>query len=100
MSRTYEIRPITSRKIWSFYRNVAKKYKHTFAQEDIVASVRKAVRSILNIETTLSRRKPTIARWQRLGYHMAYSGHWYYAYTIDGDTITIQDACHEQNMHD
>ena len=25
---------------------------------------------------------------------------WYYAYTIDGDTITIQDACHAQNMHE
>ena len=24
----------------------------------------------------------------------------YYAYTIDGDTITIQDACHAQNMHE
>jgi hypothetical protein len=23
---------------------------------------------------------------------------WYYAYTIDGDTITIVDACHAQNM--
>ena len=31
---------------------------------------------------------------------MAHSGHWYYAYTIDGDTITIHDACHEQNMHE
>ncbi len=23
---------------------------------------------------------------------------WYFAYTIDGDTITIVDACHAQNM--
>ena len=34
------------------------------------------------------------------GYHMATNGRWYYAYTIDGDTITIQDACHAQNMHE
>ena len=24
----------------------------------------------------------------------------YFAYTIDGDTITIVDACHAQNMHE
>jgi hypothetical protein len=30
---------------------------------------------------------------------MANAGKWYYAYTIDKDTITIQDACHAQNMH-
>lgn len=23
-----------------------------------------------------------------------------YAYTIEDDTITIHDACHQQNMHD
>ena len=31
---------------------------------------------------------------------MANAGKWYYAYTIDDETITIQDACHEQNMHE
>jgi hypothetical protein len=31
---------------------------------------------------------------------MANVGKWYYAYTIDDETITIQDACHEQNMHE
>ncbi len=30
---------------------------------------------------------------------MATNGRWYYAHTIDGDTITIQDACHKQNMY-
>ena len=34
------------------------------------------------------------------GWHMAHAGTWYYAYTIDGDTVTIQDACHQQNMHE
>ena len=34
------------------------------------------------------------------GWHMAHAGTWYYAYTIDGDTITIQDACHQQNLHE
>ena len=98
MRYKYEIRYKASYSIWSFYRNVARKYKHTFATEDIVANAQKAIRAIGLIEVSLLRRLPTIARWQ--GYHMAHAGHWYYAYTIDGDTITIQDACHEQNMHE
>lgn len=31
---------------------------------------------------------------------MANTDKWYYAYTIDGDTITVVDACHAQNMHE
>ena len=31
---------------------------------------------------------------------MANTDKWYYAYTIDGNTITVVDACHSQNMHD
>lgn len=42
------------------------------------------------------RRKPTLERWK--GYHMANTDKWYFAYTIDGDTITIVDSCHAQNM--
>jgi len=30
---------------------------------------------------------------------MANTDKWYFAYTIEGDTITIVDACHAQNMH-
>ena len=47
---------------------------------------------------TLLRRKPTIRRWE--GCYMANTDKWYYAYTIEGDTITVVDACHAQNMHD
>ena len=54
----YVFQPKALRKIWVFYRNVARKYRHVFD-----------------------------------------AGKWYYAYTIDNDTITIEDACHEQNMH-
>lgn len=25
---------------------------------------------------------------------------WYYAYTFDGETVTVVDACHAQNMHE
>ncbi len=40
--------------------------------------------------------KPTISQWA--GYHMANTDKWYFAYTIDGDTITVVDARHAQNM--
>lgn len=56
-----------------------------------------AIDGMLQIEKTLLRRKPTLSRWKR--YHMANTDKWYFAYTIDGDTITIVDACHAQNMH-
>ena len=98
MQYKYEVKYEASYHIWSFYRNVARKYRHTFVTEDIVANARRAIRAMNQIEKTLLRRKPTIRRWQN--YHMAHSGHWYYAYTIDGDTITIHDACHERNMHE
>ena len=25
---------------------------------------------------------------------------WYFAYVLDGDTVTVVDACHAQNMHE
>ena len=31
---------------------------------------------------------------------MANTDKWYYAYIIDGEIITIVDACHAQNMHE
>lgn len=55
-----------------------------------------AFNDMFRIENGLLRRKPTLSRWQ--GYHMANTDKWYYAYTIDGDTVTIVDACHAQNM--
>ena len=85
-------------KIRSFYINVAKKYRHTYSYEDMERNVRDAFFAIYAIERTLQRRKHTVRRWQ--GYHMANTDKWYYAYTIDGDRITVVDACHAQNMHD
>ena len=63
-------------------------------------SVIDATNAISLIEKTLHRRIPTLTRWQNQGWHMAHADKWYYAYTVDGDTITIQDACHAQNMHE
>lgn len=52
--------------------------------------------TMFQIEKSLLRREPTIERWK--GYHMANTDKWYFAYTIDDDTIIIVDACHAQNM--
>ncbi len=92
----YIIKPRAARKIYTFYGNVAKKYKHAYDKDDQKRNVYDALHAMYDIEKTLPRRKPTISRWQ--GCHMANTDKWYYAYKIDGDTITIVDACHAQNM--
>lgn len=85
--------------IENFYRHVAKKYRHTYSLQLMQKNVIDATNSMFLIEKTLLRRRPTLARWQKRGYYMANTNKWYYAYTINGDTITIEDACHAQNMH-
>lgn len=85
-------------KINTFYRNVSQKYKHTYSLEMMEKNVHDAIDSMYQIERTLLRRKPTISRWT--GYYMANTDKWYFAYTFDGETITIVDACHSQNMHE
>lgn len=96
MTYKYKIRSLARRKILSFYYNVAKKYKHTYSKELMHKNIDDAVDAMFQIEQTLLRRKPTIDRWT--GFHMANTDKWYFAYMIDGDTITIVDACHAQNM--
>jgi len=98
MEYRYKIKPLAQRKIRSFYYNVAKKYRHTYSKGLMYKNIDDAVDGMFLIEKTLLRREPIILRWA--GYHMANTDKWYYAYTIDGDTITIVDACHAQNMHD
>ena len=92
----YIIKPQAQKKIRSFYQNVAKKYKHTYDLNDLVRDIEAAVLSVYQIEKTLLRREPLLARWA--GYHMANTNKWYFAYTFDGETVTIVDACHAQNM--
>ena len=92
----YIIKPRAARKIFSFYSNVAKKYRHTYDKADLKRDVFKTTFSIYEIECTLLRREPTIERWK--GYNMANTDKWYFAYTFDGETVTIVDACHAQNM--
>lgn len=92
----YKIKPLAQRKIHTFYNNVAKKYKHTYSKWLMHQNIDDAVDSMFQIERKLLRRKPTIERWK--DYYMANTDKWYFAYTIEGDTITIIDACHAQNM--
>lgn len=94
----YSIKKRCARKINSFYENVSRKYKHSYSQELMEKNVHDAFDSIYQIERTLQRRKPILKRWE--GYHMANTDKWYFAYTIDSDTITVVDACHAQNMHE
>ncbi|UKK62331.1 hypothetical protein L6468_00715 [Prevotella communis] len=92
------IRKRCAQKITTFYRNVSKKYKHTYSQKLMEKNVHDAYDSMFQIERTLLRREPTISQWA--GYHMANTDKWYFAYTIDGDTITVVDARHAQNMRE
>ena len=85
-------------KINTFYRNVSKKYKYTYSEQQMHANADEAIDTMYQIEVTLHRRQPILARWE--GYHMAHSGRWYYAYTFEGETITVEDVCHVLNMHD
>ena len=94
----YVIKKRCVQKIVSFYRNVSKKYKHTYSEELMHQNADDAYDAIFQIEKTLLRRPPLLSRWA--GYHMANTDKWYYAYIIDGDTVIVVDACHAQNMHD
>ena len=96
MKYHYKIKPLAQRKIRSFYYNVAKKYKHTYSKWLMYKNIDDAIDGMFQIENSLLRRKPTISQWA--GYHMANTDKWYFAYTIEGDTITVVDARHAQNM--
>lgn len=96
MAYKYIVKPRAFQKIRSFYVNVARKYQHAYSYEDMERDIRNAFFSIYEIEKTLQRRKPTLARWE--GYYMASTDKWYYAYKIEDDTIVVTDACHAQNM--
>lgn len=94
----YVIKRRCAKNITSFYRNVSKKYKHTYSLEQMEQNVRDAYDAMFQIERTLLRREPTLSRWK--GLYMANTDKWYYAYVIDADTITVVDVCHAQNMHE
>ncbi len=94
----YVVKARAQRRIRLFYQNVARKYRHTYDMDDFIRDVQNAAFGIYQIEKTLLRREPILSRWKLNGYNMANKGKWYYAYVIDGDTVTVVDACHSQNM--
>jgi hypothetical protein len=59
--------------------------------EDVILKSRAGSVRLIPVDTT-------DATGQEL--NRANTDKWYYAYAIDNDTITIQDACHAQNMHE
>lgn len=85
-------------RIASFYRNVARKYKHTYSEELMHKNIDEAIDSMFQIEKTLLRRKPILERWSDCW--MANTDKWYFAYKIEGDEIVVVDACHAQNMYE
>ena len=93
----YHVKKKCARKINTFYRNVAKKYKHTYSEQLMHQNIDEALDSICQIERSLLRRKPTLDRWK--GYYMANTDKWYFAYIFDGETVTVVDVCHAQNIH-
>ena len=95
----YIVRDICKRNIVDFYQHVSRKYRHTYSELMMLKNVDDAIEPMFRIEQSLLRRKPILSRWQN-DWHMANAGKWYYAYTITDDTIIIEDACHEQNMHE
>ena len=97
MQYKYRISPLAIHKVRVFYWHMLMKYSNTYSYSDMLRYINNTVDSMYKIEDSLLRRRPIIQRWQ--GYYMAHAGNWYYAYTIDGDRITIRDACHQQNMH-
>ena len=76
------------------------KYRHTYSEELMQRNIDDAVDAFYRIENGLLRREPTLSRWQQKGYNMANTDKWYFAFTFDGETVTIVDACHAQNMHE
>ena len=96
-SYKYRISTQCFQNIYSFYRNVARKYKHTYSKELLHKNIDDAIDSMFQIERSLHRRQPTIPEW--IGLHMANTDKWYYAYYFENEeTIMIVDARHAQNM--
>ena len=65
------VSPRASDSIRSFYRNVSKKYCHTYSYELMTKNITDAINSMYQIENGLQRRTPTINRWKGKGYLMA-----------------------------
>lgn len=91
-----------SNAIRTFYKNVSKKYQHTYSLEQMINNVDTALDAIYHIDQSMVKiNKQSITKtfksWQLKGYQIASIKKWHYAYTIENDTIIVHDACHQQN---
>ncbi len=64
----YVIRKRCAQRITTFYRNVSKKYKHTYSLELMEKNVIDAYDAMFRIENSLLRREPVLSRWKEKGY--------------------------------
>lgn len=104
----YIIKQQAINSICSFYDNtVNKAHKHVYSLSDYNNFVDKTYNDAMLIGTKTDKVKSNIntkmlntklfQEWAKSGYLVAASKKWYYAYTINGDTIIVHDACHKQN---
>ena len=96
----YLIHSNCRKNIIEFYTHVAMKYRNTYSESQMLKNIDEAINAMYLVEKSLVSRRPTLNRWQKEGWTMANAGKWYYEYTVNDDTIIIQDACHAQNMHE
>ena len=96
----YLIHSNCRKNIIEFYTHVAMKYRNTYSESQMLKNMDEAINAMYLVEKSLVSRRPTLNRWQKEGWNMANAGKWYYAYTVNDDTIIIQDAWHAQNMHE
>ena len=64
----YIVKSGAARKIYTFYGNVTKKYRHTYDKTDYKRNVSDALKDIYRIENGLLRREPRFSRWKEKGY--------------------------------
>ena len=67
------IKPRAARKIYTFYGNVAKKYRHTYDKGDYKNNVSEALKAIYRIENGLLRRPPSLS-WAGTTWRIRTSG--------------------------
>ncbi|KAA6301519.1 MAG: hypothetical protein EZS26_002263 [Candidatus Ordinivivax streblomastigis] len=86
-------------KIYNFYLNVAKKYKHAWSMEESIRHVEKVTQEAYKVGTQLSKREPYFRpNWRNYSVDYSKATGWYFAYRIENDTIYVEDAENYRNM--
>ena len=77
VERKHIIKKRCVKNITTFYRNVSKKYRHTYSEELMHKNADEAFDAMFLIENGLLRRDPILSRWQKKGYFMANTDKWF-----------------------